>query len=296
MSARYTTHDVEVRGGSLRVGSWQGDGAVERVVLAVHGITANHTSWQLVGAAVAPGTLILAPDLRGRGRSGALPGPSGMSRHATDCLAVLQELAGGRCDVAVGHSMGGFVVASLAGEHPAAVGRLLLVDGGVPFPVPPGVDLAELMRAGLGPAVQRLTMEFASYEDYQAFWRQHPAFAGGWSNAVAAYADYDLGAGPPYRSTVSAELISQDYPQMFVGGATDLAWPAVAADALFVRAPRGLMNEAGGLYAPTALDAWASSHRQFRWRDVHGVNHYTITLGERGAGVISAALRELLVG
>lgn len=286
----YSAHDVPVRDGVLRVGRWQGEGPVERVVLAVHGITATHTSWQLVGAAVAPGTVILAPDLRGRGRSGSLPGPSGMSQHATDCLAVLEMLSDGRCDVAVGHSMGGFVVATLAGEHSESVGRLLLVDGGVPFVLPVGVDMTAMMRAGLGPAVERLTIDFASREEYQDFWRAHPAFLGEWNDAVSAYVDYDLGSGPPYRSTVAGELIAQDYPQMFTGGPTDLAWPSVTADALFLRAPRGLMNEDGGLYQPAALDAWAAGHPRFSWREVPDVNHYTITLGDRGARVISDAI------
>lgn len=289
----YSTHDVPVRGGALRVGRWQGDGPVEHVVLAVHGITANHTSWQLIGDAAAPGTVILAPDLRGRGRSGSLPGRSGMTQHATDCVAVLRELADGRCDVAVGHSMGGFVVATLAGEHPDAVGRVLLVDGGVPFVVPEGVDMAEMMKAGLGPAVGRLSADFASREDYQAFWRQHPAFADEWNDAVAAYVDYDLGDGPPYRSTVSGELVGQDYPQMFVGGEADRAWRTLGADALLLRASRGLMNEATGLYRAAMLDAWAAGHPNFSWRGVPDVNHYTITLGS-GAGVVTDAIAELL--
>ena len=43
-------------------------------VLALHGITANHLAWQLVAEAL-PDLRIVAPDLRGRGRSGELPGP-----------------------------------------------------------------------------------------------------------------------------------------------------------------------------------------------------------------------------
>lgn len=289
----YSTHDVPVRGGSLRVGRWQGDGPVRCIVLAVHGITATHKSWAAVGALVPPGTLLLAPDLRGRGRSGALPGPSGMSQHATDCVAVLEALANGRCDVAVGHSMGGFVVATLAGEHPSAVGRLLLVDGGVPFALPAGVDMTAMMQAVLGPAVERLSVDFASREQYQEFWRQHPAFVGQWSQAAADYVDYDLGAaGPPYRSTVAGALITQDYPQMFTGGPTDLAWRTVTADALLLRAPRGLMNEDGGLYPPAVLDAWAAARPNFRWREVPDVNHYTITLGDRGARTIADLVAE----
>ncbi|GGB26810.1 hypothetical protein GCM10011492_16350 [Flexivirga endophytica] len=291
----YSSVDVAVHGGSLRVGRWQGDGPVERVILAVHGITSSHRAWVLIGDAVAPGTMILAPDLRGRGRSAGLPGPSGMSQHATDCLAVLQELADGRCDVAVGHSMGGFVVTTLAGEHPDAVGSLLLVDGGVPFELPKDGDLPALMQAVLGPSVERLSLEFADREDYQAFWKQHPAFVGQWNSAASDYVDYDLAReGPPYRSSVAAALISQDYPQMFVGGPTDLAWRAVTAPAVFLRAPRGLLGQEDGLYAPNQLDEWETGRPNFTWREVSGVNHFTITLGERGARVVTDAIAELL--
>lgn len=291
----YSVQDVPVRGGALRVGCWQGDGPVERVILAVHGITASHRSWGLVADSVAPGTLILAPDLRGRGRSGALPGPSGMSQHATDCRTVLQELADGRCDVAVGHSMGGFVAATLAGQHPDAVGSLLLVDGGVPFELPDGADLAATMQAVLGPAVERLSLEFTSRAEYQRFWQEHPAFADTWNDAVADYVDYDLGdEGPPYRSTVAGDLITEDYPQMFAGGPTELAWPAVTAPTVFLRAPRGLLDEEGGLYPPALLDDWATGRPNFTWRAVPGVNHYTITLSGMGAHAVVDAVAELL--
>ena len=151
------------------------------------------------------------------------------------------------------------------------------------------------MKAVLGPAVERLSMEFASREDYQGFWQDHPAFVGQWSQAVADYVDYDLDAdGPPYRSTVAGELITQDYPQMFAGGPTDLAWPAVRASTIFLRAPRGLMGEEGGLYAPAQLDEWETGRPNFTWREVGGVNHYTITLGQHGVRVVTDAVAELV--
>ena len=54
------------------------------------------------------GVRLIAPDLRGRGRSNTLPGPFGMTRHADDMAAVLDFLGVPRA-VVVGHSMGGFV-------------------------------------------------------------------------------------------------------------------------------------------------------------------------------------------
>jgi len=63
--------DVPVEGGTLAAYRWSGDGPV---VLAAHGITSNHRSWGLVAAALDGAATLVAPDLRGRGRSNGLPG------------------------------------------------------------------------------------------------------------------------------------------------------------------------------------------------------------------------------
>ena len=127
----YETVDVEVRGGSLRVGIWGTE--TEAPVLAVHGITANHLAWQLVAEAL-PDVRIVAPDLRGRGRSSGLPGPYGMVQHADDLAQLIDQLGLGPVPV-VGHSMGGFVAVAVADRHPdlisggAVAGRRTAVRG-----------------------------------------------------------------------------------------------------------------------------------------------------------------------
>src|SRR3954447_13890652 len=114
--------DVPVSGGSLRVASWPGAGAP---VLAVHGITSSSRSWPFLAAVL--DQPVLAPDLRGRGRSSHLPAPYGMAQHADDCAAVI-EAGGGAPLVVVGHSMGGHVAVVLAARHPDLVRGLVLVD------------------------------------------------------------------------------------------------------------------------------------------------------------------------
>src|SRR5471032_539016 len=103
----YRTHDVPVDGGTLRVGDWDPEDPAAPTVVAAHGITASHLAWAMVAAAI-PQVRLIAPDLRGRGRSAGLPGPSGMARHAADLQAVIQALELPRA-ILVGHSMGGFV-------------------------------------------------------------------------------------------------------------------------------------------------------------------------------------------
>jgi lipase len=291
----YRTHDVPVRGGRLRVGAWSAAGPVRHAVLAVHGITSSHRAWSLVAERVAgPGVLLLAPDLRGRGRSAGLPGPYGMAGHAEDLAAVLDALAPGLPAVVAGHSMGGFVAVTLAARRPELVGGLVLVDGGIPLVLPAGWTPAAAARAGLGPAAARLSMTFADREQYRDFWRAHPAFAD-FSAAVRDYVDYDLRPdGPPWRCSCVAEAMYADHAEQFAGGPVDLAWPGVTAPVTFLRAPRGLLDEPGGLYPEPAVTGWLAAHPQVRRVDVPGVNHYTITLGPAGAARTAAAVASAL--
>ena len=72
----YSTFEVPVAGGSLHVGRW---GSGPKMVVAAHGITGNHRSWQSVARALDPSISLIAPDLRGRGLSNTLPEPFGQA-------------------------------------------------------------------------------------------------------------------------------------------------------------------------------------------------------------------------
>ena len=93
--------------------------------------------------------------------------------------------------------MGGFVAAALVRRSPDLVSGLVLVDGGLPFPPPQGIDVDQAIDLTLGPALQRLHRTFPSREAYRRFWQAHPAFGESWSEAIADYLDYDLVGSPP---------------------------------------------------------------------------------------------------
>jgi lipase len=295
----YRTTTVAVDGGDLTVGLWGPDDPDAPTVVAVHGITASHRCWPLVAEAL-PGTRVVAPDLRGRGRSADLPAPYGMARHAADVAAVLDALAPGPVTL-VGHSMGGFVVVHVAALVPGRVASLLLVDGGLPLPAPPPpAEPAEPagepdVAAALGPAAQRLTMTFASREAYRDFWRDHPAFAAEWNPAVDDYLDYDLrGTEPELRPSTRIEAMAADGAELF-GHPAHLAALDVVAEAgipvTFLRAPRGLMDEPTPLYPTAAVESAAERLPLLAAYDVEDVNHYTILLTPAGALTVADRLR-----
>lgn len=287
--SHYETFDVPVPGGDLRVGRWTATDPAAPVVLAAHGVTANHRTWALVAAR--DEVTVLAPDLRGRGGSGTLRGRAGMERHAADLLAIVDRLGLERVRLA-GHSMGGFVAATFAAAYPERTESVLLVDGGLPLPAPPpGLSPQAALAAVIGPAAQRLTMTFPSVGTYLDYWRDHPALRREWSAAVEDYLAYDLVGDPPlYRSSVSLDAVTDDSTDLL-----DAGWSADVAGHLpegtvFLRAPAGLMAEPGGLYPPPLAAEHSTAFPQVAQRDVDAVNHYTVLLSGRGAAAVSASL------
>ena len=297
----YRTHDVLVDGGALRVGEWGPDDPGAPTVVAVHGITASHLAWAAIAQAM-PQVRLIAPDLRGRGRSAGLPGPYGMLRHAADLEAVLQALKLPPA-ILVGHSMGGFVAVVAAHLHPDRFSGTLLVDGGLPLAVPVGIDKQELLEATLGPALRRLSMTFPSRAAYLEFWRGHPAFAGNqWSHAVADYASYDLtGTEPQLRPSALLEAVRQDSMELYGGGVVQAALedlrpghPEQSNTVSLLTAPRGLLNESPGLYSPSQIERWRAELPAMTVREVTDVNHYTIVMGAAGASAVAGAVLRLL--
>jgi pimeloyl-ACP methyl ester carboxylesterase len=292
--------DVPVAGGPLRVAHAGASVAdAESVVLAVHGITASHLAWQAVGRdLVGDGRVcLLAPDLRGRGRSSTLPGPYGMSAHVDDLLAVLDEL-GAPPVVLGGHSMGAYVAALLAADHPERVSKLVLVDGGLAIPVPSDTDPEELLAKTLGPALERLGVTFATRGDYLALWRNHPALKDWWNDDVEAYVEYDVEAvdGDGVRSVVSPDAVSADSRALLFDEETRTAISRVRAPTWLLRSPRGLLNEEDRPLLPRdVLDEFVAAHPEAHVENVEGTNHYTLLLGDGpGPARVAAAFRSAL--
>ena len=282
--------DVAVRGGRLRVCRWPGDGPV---VLAAHGITANALAFAPLAEALAGRVRLVAPDLRGRARSNALPGPYGMAAHAADLIAVADHLGLDRVPL-IGHSMGGFVVAATAAAHPGRIGGVLLVDGGVGLPVPPTADVDEVLMAVVGPAIRRLSMTFAGQEAYLDFFRAHPALRVGWSPAVARYVLRDLTGTPPeMRSSCAIDAVRADATDTLIDRATVAAVHRLTGPARLMWAQRGLQNEEPGLYDERRLADAGLDPARITVEFVPGVNHYSILFDPHAAGLVADRVVEL---
>jgi pimeloyl-ACP methyl ester carboxylesterase len=286
----YATVDVPVAGGTLHVGRW-GDGA--NVVVAAHGITGNHRSWQSVARVLDPSITLIAPDLRGRGSSGALPEPFGMRAHAADLVAVLDHLGIERA-VLTGHSMGAYVATSAGTTDPARWSAVVLVDGGVALPLPHGADPDALLAGVLGPALERLEMTFPDRAAYHAYWRGHPALEepGAWNDDTEAWLDHDLTGSvePALRSSASLDAVRFDGRELLVDHEVRRAFHGLTQRSVLLRAPRGLLNQVPPLLPDELLDPLRATWPIRMEMLVENTNHYSILLASRGAKAIATHL------
>jgi len=279
--------NVAVDGGDLRVLQW---GTGKRVAVAVHGITASGMSWQAVARHMPPDWTLAAPDLRGRGHSRDLPGPYGLERHARDVVAVLRHF-GGR-PVLAGHSMGAYIALLARDSHPELVRRLVLVDGGLPLPVPEGADLDALLDTTLGPAIARLGQTFPSTEAYLDFWRAHPALAGHWTPDVEAYVRYDLTGEPgQFRSRATEDAVRADGRDVLAEKPFADALARLTKPTPLLTAPAGMFGAPPPLIAPEVVAAWTERVPALRPQLVPEMNHYTIMFAKEGAAAVSQAIR-----
>jgi len=277
-----------VRGGDLVGGQWRAD-AAGVPLLAIHGITASHRAWHHVAAAL-PDRRIIAPDLRGRGRSAELPGPWSLRDHADDQLRLLDAFGIDRAFV-VGHSMGAFVTVRLAAAHPDRVAGVVLVDGGLPIPHPDGIAPDEVAAAVLGPAIARLEMRFADPGAYAEFWKAHPAIGPAWDDRIADYVAYDLvGSEPELRSSSVADAVAQNVLELDGSDGYVEALASLPAPVDFLRAARGLLDQPEALYPAERVAATAERMPALRVTDVAGFNHYTIVMTDAGATRVAAVV------
>ncbi|GAA1556015.1 lipase LipV [Actinomadura kijaniata] len=107
-----------------------------RPLVALHGIGGHGARWRRLAERHLDGFRVLAPDLRGHGRS-PHDAPWDVDTHVADLLAALPEE---RFDL-VGHSYGGMIAVHLARAAPERVRRLVLLDPGI------GLDPAHARRS-----------------------------------------------------------------------------------------------------------------------------------------------------
>jgi pimeloyl-ACP methyl ester carboxylesterase len=258
---------------TLAVRTWPArpGAAGDTAVVAIHGLTANHTCWGPLAEDLPAGHRLIAYDLRGRGDSDKPAAGYSLAHHDADLLALLDRLGLGR-PVIAGHSLGAAIAVRFAAHHPDRVARLVLFDG--------GIDPRAEVFDSIGPAVARLGVVFPSRQAFRERMQALPFFAGHWNDHLTRYFDYDLEDAPGggVRSKVPRHAIEEEVATL---QATRLwVWHhRVQAPTLLLRAPDGLLRADDCLVTQEEAEAMAHAIPRCRLVVVDGSNHYTIVLG-----------------
>ena len=262
-------HVVKSNGVGLAAYEWPGGGPA---VVAIHGLTSNHTAWYPIADVLAGRHRLIAHDLRGRGDSEKPDQGYSLAEHSADLLGLLDHFGLARA-IVMGHSLGAHIGVHFASHHGDRVTKLVLVDG--------GLDVRAEVFDSIAPSVNRLGVEFPSVEMFLAIVQTLPMFAGRWNDHLARHFTYDVEPGPGggVRSKVARHSIEEEVTNL---QRTRLwAWHRrIAAPTLLLRAPDGLLTADDCLMTQEEAEAMAHAIADCRLVVVPGTNHYTILLGD----------------
>jgi 3-oxoadipate enol-lactonase len=99
----------------------------QTALLLIHGFPLDSRLWDAQLAGLSSHVRVIAPDLRGSGKSDVPPGPYSVDQYAGDVVGLLDNL-GIRRAVVAGLSMGGYIAFALWRRHPELVRALVLAD------------------------------------------------------------------------------------------------------------------------------------------------------------------------
>jgi lipase len=279
-------------GVELAYGFWPGRGMP---IVAVHALTTTHKTFVGIGERLAGRRPLFAPDLRGRGDSDKPEVGYGMAGHAADVAAAMRSLDIGP-SVLVGHSMGAYVATVLAADYPDLVAGLVLLDGGHPPVLPPGLDSDALLDQILGPVIARLGRTFPSLEAYLDSWRRLPTFADvpghcAWGPWVEECLAYDVGAvNGSLRPKAKEAGVRTDFADMGRRVEVERRLRRVEAPIMVIRAECGLAPDQPGVLSEDAMERIRTCAPGVVEHTVADTTHYTIALAEPGASTVAGLL------
>ena len=278
-SARPTDHMVRTGRGRDALNIHYIDAAGgDPPIVALHGLSANaYCFGGLIAAGLSPEFRVVAPDLRGRGKTDKPTTGYTMPDHARDVIGLMDYLELDRI-VLAGHSFGGYLAIYLAAKYPERVDKLIVMDAAITL----NPRVGELIK----PSLDRLSRVSASVDAYLEEARTAPHLVGYWDDAIEEFyrAEIQENADGTAQAATSASAIAQA-----MAGLTREPWLELVAA---VTQPALLLN-AQGAYGPPGTPALVEPEYARRTADVFPNvryalvpgNHMTMVFGEAAAVV-----------
>ncbi|OZF39546.1 alpha/beta hydrolase [Rhodococcus sp. 14-2483-1-2] len=276
-----TIDRVPVSGGDIVVETHPG---TSEPVLVVHGVSSQRMLWSWLHAE-SPHLTLIAPDLRGRGDSVDVTGPSSLTQHADDLDAVLNALGLDSVHVC-GMSMGGFVAVEFAARYPVRVKSLVLVDGGVPVAPPAGLT-RETVAAVFADKIARTQQQWNNIEDYIEFLVSTSLpLLDPTDPLLRTYAEHDLADG---SIRLSSAAVVADATDVFFGASRfgELTMPI-----RFLHAQWSVGADSAPMYSPQDIDALDPTSIT----PMPGLDHAGTIMTAVGAAAVGATIDEALRG
>ena len=253
---------------ALHFVSWGQRTTPERAIVLVHGLTASSREFVDLGPALAArGWYVIAPDLRGRGRSAKPAHGYSIAILANDILTLCDHLDLPRVRV-VGHSLGAIIGAYLAALYPERVEKLVMIDFG-------GVVPDDTQQA-IAASVNRLGTVYPSLDAYLDQMRQLPMLQ--WNALWEQYFRYDAETHPDgtVSSRVPRKAIQEEMAALDALRIEHLP-PLVRQPTLLLRATVGLLGaDKGFLLTRDEAEHLLAAMPDCRLVEIPDTNHYTI--------------------
>jgi pimeloyl-ACP methyl ester carboxylesterase len=257
----------------------------------VHGLTSTSRAWLPVIGHLPEDMGVIALDVRGRGESWQAPGPYDLKTIAEDIRRALDNFDIDKA-IVVGHSMGAWIAALFAAGHPDRARRAILVDGALPTEWDESLDPEEVIEAAVGPALARLSLEFASEDDYREWWRQHPSLHGRWTEEMDEIFPHDLHrTGSTLRPRVNRQAVIQAGSDPVFDEKVVTAWERISVPTTLIVVDHGMLDDPGGFMPLEIAESAAETNPNIEVRLFENLNHYTVILGD-GAPLVARVVAE----
>lgn len=258
----------------------------EPAIVLLHGLSANANEFGgLIEAGLSRKHRVIAPDLRGRGKTGKPESGYSMGQHAADVIGLLDHLGLDRV-VMGGHSFGALLTIYLAANFPERVIKAIVIDAAIVF----HPDVVELLK----PSLARLARVLPSANAYMSEMKGAPHVTGFWNDAIEGYfrAELQENSDGTVQSLTSANAVEHA-----LRGVQVEPWSELVAR---VKHPVLLLNATDGYGPPGAPPLVPREHAittAEAFRDCHYVavpgNHMTMVFGEN-ATVVTREIEQFL--